>query len=180
MKGVVFTEFLDMVESLFSADMVDDIIEDCTLKSSGTYTSVGTYDYEELLLLVTALSKRSDLAVKELVQKYGHHLFFRFHDMFPVFFEKQNSAFEFLGSVHGHVHVEVKKLYPDAALPNFETKNVNENELVMIYRSHCPFSDFAEGLIHGCVEFYDENIEIRVEDKNTKAEFCRVFTLLKH
>ena len=89
MKGVVFTEFLDMVESLFSADMIDDIIEDCTLKSSGTYTSVGTYDYEELLLLVTALSKRSDLAVKELVQKYGHHLFFRFHDMFPVFLKNK-------------------------------------------------------------------------------------------
>jgi len=95
MKGVVFTEFLDMVESLFSADMVDDIIEDCTLKSSGTYTSVGTYDYEELLLLVTALSKRSDLAVKELVQKYGHHLFFRFHDMFPVFLKNKTLLLSF-------------------------------------------------------------------------------------
>ena len=34
MKGMVFTEFLEMVENKFSADMVDDIIADSDLTSS--------------------------------------------------------------------------------------------------------------------------------------------------
>ena len=45
MKGIVFTEFLEMVEDKFSADMVDDIIDDCDLASGGAYTAVGTYPH---------------------------------------------------------------------------------------------------------------------------------------
>ncbi len=45
MKGVVFTEFIEMVEDQFSADMVDDIIDDAQPPSGGAYTAVGTYDH---------------------------------------------------------------------------------------------------------------------------------------
>lgn len=34
MKGMVFTEFLEMVEAKFSADMVDDIIDDANPASA--------------------------------------------------------------------------------------------------------------------------------------------------
>lgn len=179
MKGVVFTELLDMVEALFGADMIDDILDDCELASGGAYTTVGTYDHNELLQIVGALSKRSDLPVKDLVHKYGHHLFFRFYEIMPVFFDKPKSVFEFLESVHGYIHVEVKKLYPDAALPHFETERSGDDVLIMTYRSRCPFADFAGGLIHGCVEFYKETIDIQSEDKNTKDEYSRIFTLVR-
>ena len=44
MKGMVFTELLDMVEDKFGIDMVDSIIEDADLPvSKGVYTAVGTY-----------------------------------------------------------------------------------------------------------------------------------------
>ncbi len=35
MKGIVFTEFIELVEQTFSEDMVDDILEDCDLDSGG-------------------------------------------------------------------------------------------------------------------------------------------------
>jgi len=56
MKGVVFTEFLDMVEAKFSADMVDDIIDDAKLASGGAYTAVGTYPHSEMVALGVALA----------------------------------------------------------------------------------------------------------------------------
>ena len=43
MKGIVFTEFLEMVEEKYGLEMVDDIIENANLQSHGAYTSVGTY-----------------------------------------------------------------------------------------------------------------------------------------
>jgi hypothetical protein len=180
MKGVVFTELFDMIESAFGPNMLDDVLDDCDLKSGGAYTTVGTYDHTELLQIVSALSKNTKTPVKDLVHKYGYHLFFRFHSMMPVFFEKPKSAFDFLESVHNTIHVEVKKLYPDAALPHFETQRIDSNHLIMIYRSCCPFADFAEGLIHGCIDFYKEKISIQSEDTNTPGEFSRVFTLIKH
>lgn len=180
MKGIVFTELIDMVEATFGADLMDDVFEDCTLESDGAYTAVGTYDHQELLQIVGVLSKHSDIPVRDLVHKYGHHLFSRFHTLMPQFFEKPQSAFEFLQSVHGYIHVEVKKLYPDAALPTFETDLKGDDTLIMTYRSQCPFADFAHGLMQGCVDFYKENIQIEGEDKNSGDEFCRVFTLTKH
>ncbi|MGH1398209.1 MAG: heme NO-binding domain-containing protein [Alphaproteobacteria bacterium] len=179
MKGIVFTELLDMVEDLFGSDMIDDILDDCELESGGAYTTVGTYDNEELFKIVGALSKKTEIPIKDLVYKYGHHLFFRFHALMPVFFEKPTSAFEFLESVHDTIHVEVKKLYPDATLPQFTTKSLGDNALVMVYKSQCPLADFAEGLMRGCIDFYKENIEIQSEDKNTEGEYSRIFTLVK-
>ncbi len=180
MKGVVFTELFEMVEGLFGADMIDDVLDDCDLESGGAYTAVGTYDHRELIAIVSALSKHTDIPFKDLVQKYGHHLFFRFHDLMPAFFENPKNAFDFLESVHGYIHVEVKKLYPDAALPHFETERNSGNVMTMVYRSQCPFADFAEGLMGGCIEFYKENITIESEDRNSDNEFSRIFTLTRH
>jgi len=179
MKGIVFTELFDMIEGLFGAYMVDDVLGDCELESGGAYTSVGTYDHSEFLQIISALSKHSDLPVKDLVHKYGHYLFFRFHEIMPVFFEKPKSTFEFLESVHDYIHAEVKKLYPDAVLPHFKTERNGDDRLIMVYKSRCPFADFAEGLIHGCVNFYKEAIEIQGEDQNTEEEYSRIFTLTK-
>ena len=44
MKGVIFTEFLELVEKKFGLAMVDKIIGQSNLASEGIYTSVGTYE----------------------------------------------------------------------------------------------------------------------------------------
>ncbi len=180
MKGVVFTELIDMVEAVFGPDLMDDVFDDCDLPSGGAYTSVGTYDHTELLQIVSNLSKHTEIPVKDLVHKFGHHLFGRFHEMMPQFFEKPSSAFDFLESLHGYIHVEVKKLYPDAALPEFITERSGDDTLVMVYKSRCPFADFAAGLMAGCIDFYKENIVVTSIDQNTDTHFSRVFTLVKH
>lgn len=76
-----------MVAARFSADMVDDIIEDAALPSGGAYTAVGTYDHAELVAMVAALSKRSGVPVPELVRAFGRHMFGRFHAGYPAFFK---------------------------------------------------------------------------------------------
>lgn len=180
MKGIVFTELFEMVEALYGPEMIDDVLDDCDLETGGAYTMVGTYDHTELIQIVSALSKHTDIPFKAWVKKYGYHLFFRFHEMMPVFFEEPKGAFDFLESVHDYIHVEVKKLYPDAALPHFDTEREGDATLTMIYKSRCPFADFAHGLIQGCISFYKEDITIESEDRNTEGEYSRIFTLTKH
>ena len=43
MKGIVFTEFLDLVEEKFGLEMVDAIISQSKLESKGVYTSIGVF-----------------------------------------------------------------------------------------------------------------------------------------
>lgn len=159
MKGMVFTEFLEMVEAKFSADMVDDIIEDSDLPNRGAYTAVGTYDHEELVKMVVALSKRTNIAAPALVQVFGEHLFGRFNALYPSFFAGVTSALDFLEGIETIIHTEVRKLYPDAQLPKFECKRAPDG-LSMLYSSPRHFGDLAEGLIRGAVAHFGGGVDV--------------------
>lgn len=175
MKGIVFTEFIEMVEDKFSYDVADEIIENADLESGGVYTSVGSYDHHEIVQLVSNLSTSTDIAIPTLIHSYGFHLFGRFVEMYPHFFENVNGSLEFLAGVHDYIHVEVKKLYQDAELPTFLYEDVTQDSMVMIYQSSRPFADLAEGLIHGCIQHFNDNISVTREDlpgiPNTNARF---------
>ena len=60
MKGVVFTEFLEMVEDQFGYETVDAIIVNSKVPSEGAYTAVGTYPSSEIFSLVEHLSINRD------------------------------------------------------------------------------------------------------------------------
>jgi hypothetical protein len=179
MKGVVFTEFLEMVENKFSPEMADRIIEETDLPSGGVYTAVGTYDHREMIQLVSCLSQETGIPSAELVRAFGLHLFGRFHTIFPKYFEDVSSAFDFLQRVDHYIHVEVRKLYPDAELPSFECDTSQSGCLRLTYRSSRPFAALAEGLIRGCVAHYGEAVDIAMEDLSDGAGTAARFLLTK-
>src|ERR1043166_7946211 len=143
MKGIVFTEFLDMVERKYTPTMADRIIENSNLPSGGAYTSVGTYGHREIVELISQLSAATGTPVPELIRAFGHYLFHRFSELFPEYFAGIHSALQFLPNVHDYIHVEVLKLYPDAELPSFECRSRNVSGMERIYRSNNPFPDLA-------------------------------------
>jgi hypothetical protein len=160
MKGIVFTEFMDMVEDKFGLDVADRILQEAAPASGGAYTAVATYDFRELVALVTALSQATRTPPPDLVRAFGRHLFGRFVAAFPMFFPPGQTVFEFLGTIENHIHVEVLKLYPDAELPRFECTPRGADGMEMIYHSNRPLADFAEGLIQGCAEHFHEPLRI--------------------
>jgi len=160
MKGIVFTEFLDMVEDKFGYDLVDKLLTETELESGGIYTAVGTYNYTEMVELVINLSKSTGIDVSVLLNSYGQYFFGVLLKSYPQFFQKIESAFYFLESIERHIHVEVRKLYPEAELPTFDSERINENTLKLIYYSERKLSDFAEGLITKTMEYFKEAAEI--------------------
>nr|WP_191968493.1 heme NO-binding domain-containing protein [Cellvibrio sp. KY-GH-1] len=117
MKGIVFTEFMSMVEQSWGMDMVDDLIDATNPPSGGAYTSVGTYDLSELLAYVLELSRRFDLPVPVLVKAFGNFLAKSFVKKFPVFFAEATTTFDVLREVDRHIHVEVKNFTPTLSCP---------------------------------------------------------------
>ncbi len=179
MKGIVFTEFVEMVESVFSPDTMDRVFDRVSLPSGGAYTSVGTYDHSEIVQLAVALSEETNTPVTDLVKAYGEHLFARFTQLYPDYFEGQNDTFAFLHHVENYIHTEVIKLYPDAEIPRFHFQTSSDSELVFDYLSTRHLGDVAEGLLRGCVSHFAENIEITAEDHST-PEMARIrFTLTR-
>jgi len=181
MKGIVFSEFMELVENTFGEDMLDDIIEDCEsdLSTGGAYTSVGTYDHQELVQMVVALSKRSGVEVPALIKTFGGHLAVAFASKFPQFFEECNSSFEFFKKIDDHIHVEVHKLHPDAELPKFRYEQFSDSDFRLIYESNRHFADLAEGLLEGVAKYYQETIQIEKEDFSTEDKSHVVFYITK-
>ncbi|MBV6652154.1 MAG: heme NO-binding domain-containing protein [Mameliella sp.] len=180
MKGVVFTEFIEMVEDKFGFDVSDKIITESDLPSGGAYTAVGTYDFQEMVQLVSNLSKETGLDLPTLLYTFGDHLFGRFFSIYPHFFENKNDTFDFLNNLEDYIHVEVKKLYPDAQLPTIDcTTSEDGKTMTMIYKSQRRMGDLALGLINGCITHFEQNIGV---EKTSEADGGSevTFTLTKN
>lgn len=160
MKGMVFTEFLSLVEREFGDDMVDDLLESVELASGGAYTSVGTYDHGEMVALVTALSEKTTLPVEPLMHAFADHLMAYFKKSHPAFFAQASDTLHFIESVDQHIHVEVRKLYPDAELPSFSCFRNGDDELQVVYTSTRNFDMLAEGLMKAAAAHFGEDVEV--------------------
>lgn len=174
MKGMVFTEFLEMVEEKFGYDTVDAILEKTELPSGGNYTAVGTYDHSEIVALVVQLSEHSGIDISTLLYTFGKHLFGQFATGYHHFFAQSTDSFDFLSGIENYIHVEVRKLYPDAELPTFEIERISDRQLRMLYTSERRMADFAEGLIHGCGEHFKEDLQVErasVQEDGKIVEF---------
>lgn len=177
MKGIIFTEMIEMVESVFSIEVMEQVFDECELESGGVYTSVGTYPYEDLLQIVTKLSELTKTPVNNLVMAYGDYLFGRFTQLYPQMFEGVTCPLEFLESVEGHIHVEVLKLYTDARLPTLEVERITPDSLRIAYVSPRPLAAVAHALIQGCLKHFGNrySVERMKADEagggETRAEF---------
>ena len=161
MKGIVFSEFIDMVDAKFSIETSERLIDEVKLPSGGAYTTVGTYDHQEMVDLVTKLSEITSIPVPDLLKTFGHYLLGRFVELFPAFFEGMTSALDFLPRVESYVHLEVKKLYSDAELPSFTCVSPSPGVLEMTYHSARNLPDLAEGLILGTADYFNERVEVK-------------------
>lgn len=160
MKGVIFTEFLELVETGFGMEVADHVItRGCPFQTTG-FTSVGSYNHRDLISMVSELSQLSNTPASQLVHAFGKHMFTHFLKHYPDAFEHASSTFELLTRVEEVIHVEVKKLNPEAELPSFSFPTVDEGTLEVVYQSTRPFADLAHGLIEACIEHYGESIEV--------------------
>ena len=162
MKGIIFKEFLNMVEEKYGYELVDKLILSSNLTNNGSYTSVGTYPHSEMVSLVTQLSTLTQIPVAKLLEEYGKYAFKIFAEAYKNMFEGHTNTFSFLSSIENHIHVEVLKLYPEAELPAIPVTEIDKNKMVMTYKSTRKMADFAKGLIKGSLLHFNEKATIEL------------------
>lgn len=156
MKGVVFTEFFEFVEEQYSPEFLQETIIESEIESKGVYTAIGTYPVCEMGALVGTLAARTGHDVPLLLKLFGRHMFKYFYTSSGHFFEGVSCPFDMLASVETKIHVDVKKLYPDAELPTFEILEHTKDRFVMNYKSARGLGDLCEGLIEECLEHFNK------------------------
>ena len=175
MKGIIFTEFLELVEQKFGFEMVDQIISESTLESNGVYTAVGTYEFSEMLQLLTHLSENTNISADDLLLVYAEHLFKVLVASYPQLIEHYKDPMSLLASIENHIHVEVQKIYPDAQLPTFELEEHTDKKMVMVYRSERALYMLGKGLMLETFKLFTVPVQIDYEKLNTNGTEVRFF-----
>lgn len=174
MKGIVFTEFLELVEYKFGLEMVDKIISSSDLKSNGIYTSIGTYSFSEMLQLLQHLSLNTEVSIDNLLLVYAEHFFSVIEKSYPGLLATYKDPIEMLSSIENHIHIEVRKIYPDAELPVFIVEEKTKNNLIMIYKSSRAMHHFGLGLMNKTFTHFNSSAEIvleKIKEDGTEVRF---------
>lgn len=171
MKGIIFTEFLDIIEETFGLDICQQMLDQASDK--GIYTAVGSYDHLALVKLILTLSKITKIPPESLQEIFGEAVFSRLLQTMPEMADSQQGTFSFIKKVETYIHTEVKKLYPDATPPRFDFLSESETHMVMDYQSARCMSHVCLGLIKGCANHFGQTVAISMEPQNKDQSHVR-------
>ncbi|MDB2562582.1 heme NO-binding domain-containing protein [Sulfurimonas sp.] len=163
MRGMIFTELLELIEEKFGYDRLDDVIDASGLDNDGSYTATGNYPFDELVKIVVSLSEQTEIPVPTLLEVYGEYLFPKLLKVLPAL-SQDADILEFVESVENHIHVQVRKLYPDAELPTFELLSSSDEKLEFYYVSTKNIPQLAKGLIMGASKYFNQPVNVEFSD----------------
>lgn len=177
MKGVLFTELIEMMEDLMGLEFTNRVIENAHLKNKGAYTTIGFYQYQDMLKLMESLNKQVNSPQDILLKSYGEYFFYRKTQRHSGEIKKYKDAFSLLKEAPQILDREIRKLEPNALIPEIKTKKINKNTMQLYYHSEEKMSYLMEGLIKGCIGYFEEPITLKRENLN--AEETRVRFVLQ-
>lgn len=158
MKGVVFNLLEEAVTAAHDEAYWDAILREANLV--GSYTSLGNYPDSELVRLVEVYGRGRGLQPAEVLRWFGPHMIRAFARRLPGLFAAHNNLRSFLLSLNTLIHPEVRKLYPDAHVPEFEFEEPAHDQLVIRYCSPRRLCALAEGLMVGAAAHYHTPIDL--------------------
>jgi hypothetical protein len=158
MKGIIMCILSEMVESQFGMLEWNEVLDDAGL--TGVYTSSALYSDAELLTLVSIISERNHVSVDDLIFAFGRYLFPAFSGRYPNLISPYDNLLDFLESIDTVIHVEVKKMHPDAVTPVFSHERLSDRQLRLEYQSERHFCRLALGLIDGAAEHFKQAYDL--------------------
>jgi predicted hydrocarbon binding protein len=157
LKGIVFNLLEEVVTRQFGADTWDDLLDAASV--DGSYTSLGSYADEDLSKLVMAASSALQQPPEEVIRWFGSSAVPLLAEKYPAFFAPHSSARSFILTLNEIIHPEVRKIYPGADVPEFDFET-SDHAVLLGYASKRRLCSFAQGLIEGTAEHYDEQVEL--------------------
>jgi len=160
MKGIILDQFVGYASERLGVGPCESMLRELRLRSGGAFTTVGTYDAGELEAMVAALSSREGVPRGTVLVQFGRWVFPRLASRYGAVLGGVSSTFGLLRVLDGVIHVEVRKLYPDAELPSFKVFERGREQLEVRYSSSRHLEDLAEGLITGAALHFDESVDL--------------------
>lgn len=157
MKGIVFNLLEHVVLQEHGEAAWEDLLEAAGLV--GAYTSLGSYDDQELERLLAAAGEALGNDRDAMLRWFGRAAMPTLSLRFPNFFEPHVSGRTFVLGLNSIVHAEVRKLYPGAGCPEFDIRE-DGRAVLMGYRSPRRMCALAHGFLEGLADHYAERVVV--------------------
>lgn len=161
MKGVVFNLLESFVSEGWGQDKYEEILALCPLSTKEPFVGPGTYPDADLFTIAGKAAEILGVPLPAALRAFGQYCFPRLAAKVPALIAVHTTAESLLKSVEGVVHVEVRKLMPNAVTPSFKYREVAPGQLVVEYRSARKLCFLMEGLLDGLALHFGERIEQR-------------------
>jgi predicted hydrocarbon binding protein len=158
MKGAIFIGFSEYVECKFGLTTWLKVVDGCTLASNGEYLSTELYDDSELTTLVQQTSLLTGIDQENITRNFGHYFFPTLMSIAKQHVTEITTLVDFLVAVDNVIHIEVKKADPLAYTPTLFYDKPSSNVLIMRYISKRKMCHFAEGLILGAADHFNQPV----------------------
>ncbi|KZN53815.1 heme NO-binding domain-containing protein [Pseudoalteromonas luteoviolacea] len=159
MKGIVFRCLEELVIETKGMDVWEQLLEQ-HCPEDRVYVSAKSYPDEELVGLATSVSQALNLSMPETLKAFGTYLFGFLAKRHRSIVQEFHSFEQLIVSIDEVIHNEVRKLYEEPNLPTIEATIQDDRTIHLIYRSPRKLCFCAEGLIYGCAEHFDKQIQI--------------------
>jgi hypothetical protein len=176
MKGIVFNILEDFIDENFGDNTFDTLVELVLPELDEPFVGPGTYSDEQLMAIVGKAIEVKKLELDPTLRAFGAFMFTKLASKYPGFVDPHDNPKDFIKTIHDIIHVEVRKLFPEAITPVFIYSNETENSLTLKYVSKRNLFALAEGLMDGSGAYYNKPFKIKRTEENREDNYC-VFDL---
>ena len=179
MKGIFFTELLEMAEREYGSHTVEKVISSLDAGYHGVFNPHTDYSYKHFFDLIGLISLEVKLSPSDIAKNFGEYLFSRLVILFRPQFAGNSDIFQFLEQIDYFIHVKMQEKFPHDGIKGFKTERLDENTFIVSYRSKRELIDLAIGLFMGCQKFFSEDIILNTEIKFEQEKEFVCFTIRK-
>ena len=171
MKGIIFTNFTDFISDSFGLVAWQNILDDTALDEDGCYVGTMTYPDNEFMALFVSACTHCQRDPVEMQLEFGRWLFPILLAKSPAEVKLIDNLKEFLFSIDTVIHVEVKKLDPEAQTPSLHCTQIDANTICLDYLSSRGMGYLAQGLIEGAATHFKETTQVEVTPSDSPEKF---------
>ncbi len=177
MIGVVFVQFVRMMETRYGLETTEKVFDVADLESGGAYTSYGDYSVKEFFTLAHTLAAIVKKDPNDIFFEYGESIQMHVMTEMPTYFDENDSALEFFKKLGKENIGKSGALPPDLELPRPEVHIVDDDNIEVIYYPREVYPPVACGVVHAIMRHYDIDAELDQVETEVGGEACVLFRI---
>ena len=161
MKGVIAACISELVKAKFGEDKWKNILRRSGLDENLTVTSMSDIEDKTIFSIVDSICKELNVPKQTVCDEFGAYWVNTYAKrIYGAYYMNIKSAKDFILKMD-EIHVKTTKNIANSRPPRFDIEHVNDNTIIVTYKSSRNMIDFYIGLVKGVGIYFKKTIGIK-------------------